>query len=112
MPLAGMHLTGSKKESALVIRQLNTGDFPLARCELFSLAAFIRDRVQMSVAGSLGLKVDVLIVLHPSDRECAGAVYPCVVVFVHDNASLSGHGIERENPTVLVVSGSGHENSP
>src|SRR6185295_3677019 len=66
----------------------------------------------MRVTSALGLKVNVLIVLHPSERERAGTIYPGIVVLGDDDARLAGRRIEGENPTVLVVGGPGHKHSP
>src|SRR4029079_16231309 len=65
----------------------------------------------MRVTSALRLKVNVLIVLHPSERERAGTIYPGIVVLGDDDAGLSGRRIEGENPTVLVVGGPGHKHS-
>src|SRR6476646_7807942 len=63
----------------------------------------------MSIPAPLGLKVDALIVLHPSERERAGAVDPRVVVFVDDHPGLAGSRIERQHPSVFVVAGASRD---
>ena len=104
-----MDFARRQEELALVIGHLNAGYFPLARCELLRFAALIGDRVQMRVAGALRLKVDALVVLHPSEGERARPIDPRVVVLGHDHSSLARRGIEREDPAVFVISGASRD---
>src|SRR5437764_1234513 len=63
----------------------------------------------MRVAGPLRLKINVLIVLHPPQRERARPIDPRVVVLGHDHSSLARRRIEREDPAVFVISGASRD---
>src|SRR5215471_16253877 len=105
-----MNFAGSKKETALVIRQLYSADFPFPRCQLFRFSAFIRDGVKMRIARPLRLKIDMLIIFHPSESEGSRPVNPCVIVLSDDRSGFAGRRIERENPAILVISRAAHQN--
>src|SRR5262249_11210867 len=65
----------------------------------------------MRIARAFRLKVDMLIVFHPSEREGTRPVNPGVVVLGDDRASLARCRIKREHPAILVIGRTAHQNS-
>ncbi len=83
--------------------------FPIARRQSARLAALPGCRVKVRIAGALGLEIDLAAVLHPAQRECAGAVNPGVVMVMRQHPGLAASGIEREDPAVFVVGGAAQQ---
>jgi hypothetical protein len=102
--LVGRTLLRSRQiELRLIVREAHVEHFPIPRGERARVAAFERHGVQVRIAGTLRLKVNLAIVLHPAQGVGAGPSDPGVVAIVRQFAGFAGGGVERENPAVLEV---------